>query len=107
MGYTRWNPTDWDSFSTTAKTKRADEIFTARSIQAPMDPSKVSVREARDSVANPNSTPIIIALDVTGSMGIIPEYMIKEGLGTLVEEIIKRKPVSDPQIMFMGVGDAN
>lgn len=103
----RWNPTDWDSFSTATKAKRADEIFTSRGIKDPLDPSKLSFREARDSTISPNSTPIIIALDVTGSMGIIPEYMIKEGLGTLVEEIIKRKPVSDPQIMFMGVGDAN
>lgn len=107
MGYSRWDPTDWDTFSTATKSKRADEIFTARSIKAPLDPVKIEFREARDSAANPNSTPIIVALDVTGSMGVIPEYMIKEGLGTLVEEIIKRKPVTDPQIMFMGVGDAN
>ena len=106
MGYGRWNPTDWDTFSSTTKTKRADEIFTSHSIKADLDPVKLEFREARDSDKNPNSVPIIIALDVTGSMGIIPEYMIKEGLGTLVGEILKRKPVTDPQIMFMGVGDA-
>lgn len=107
MGHGRWDPADWDSFSTTTKSKRADEIFTAYGINAKLDPKSIAFREARDSDSNPNSTPIIIALDVTGSMGVIPEYMIKEGLGTLVEEILKRKPVSDPQIMFMGVGDAN
>ncbi len=107
MGHGRWDPADWDSFSTTTKTMRADEIFTSYGIKKALDPKEIAYREARDSASNPNSTPIIIALDVTGSMGMIPEYMIKEGLGTLVEEILKRKPVSDPQIMFMGVGDAN
>jgi hypothetical protein len=107
MGYGRFDPADWDSFSSTTKTMRADAIFTARTLKDPVDPKKMEFREARDSAANPNSTPIIVALDVTGSMGVIPEYMIKEGFGTLVDEIIKRAPVSDPQIMFMGVGDAN
>jgi hypothetical protein len=107
MGYGRYDPSDWDTMSSTTKTMRADDIFTARTLKDPVDPKKMEFREARDSAANPNSTPIIVALDVTGSMGIIPEYMIKEGFGTLVGEIIKRAPVSDPQIMFMGVGDAH
>jgi len=107
MGHGRWDPSDWDRFSSTTKTMAADDIFVARGMKTDLDPSKIAYREARDSASNPNSTPIIVALDVTGSMGVIPEYMIKEGLGTLVEEILKRKPVSDPQIMFMGVGDAN
>ncbi len=107
MGYSRYDPADWDTLSSATKTMRADDIFTARTLKDPVDPKKIEFREARDSTANPNSTPIIIALDVTGSMGVIPEYMIKEGFGTLVGEIIKRAPVSDPQIMFMGVGDAN
>ena len=107
MGYTRWDPSDWDTHKTTTKGKTVDEIFTSRSAAPEMEPDKITVREARDSALNPNSTPIIVALDVTGSMDQIPHYMIREGLGTLVDEILKRKPVSDPQIMFMGVGDAN
>lgn len=103
----RWDPSDWDSFSSTTKTMRADDIFDSRGMHADLDPKTIAFREARDSAISPNSTPIIVALDVTGSMGIIPEYMIKEGLGTLVEELLKRKSVPDPQFMFMGVGDAN
>jgi hypothetical protein len=39
-------------------------------------------------------------------MGIIADAMAREGLGTLVEEILKRKPVSDPHILACGIGDA-
>jgi hypothetical protein len=72
-----------------------------------MDPRNVQMRESRDSKDNPLSTPIILALDVTGSMGIIADKLAREGLGVLVEEILSRKPVTDPHIMVMGVGDAN
>lgn len=65
------------------------------------------MRESRDSVDNPNSTPIIIAIDVTGSMGIIADVLAREGLGTLFKELLDRKPVTDPHLMFMAVGDAN
>jgi hypothetical protein len=71
-----------------------------------LDPKGVRIRESRDSNDNPNSTPIIIALDVTGSMGMIADVIAREGLGTLFKEILDRKPVTDPHLMFMAVGDA-
>src|SRR5690606_25429877 len=43
----------------------------------------------------------------TGSMGEIAGILAREGLGTLVESILDRKPVSDPHIMVMGVGDSS
>ena len=43
--------------------------------------------------------------DVTGSMGMIADALARKGLGTMVEEILARKPVSDPHIMCMGIGD--
>jgi hypothetical protein len=63
------------------------------------------LRESRDSADNPASNALIVALDVTGSMGIIPDYMVREGLKTLFTEVYSRRPVSDPHIMLMGVGD--
>jgi hypothetical protein len=69
-----------------------------------MDPKGIDVRESRDSVKNPESNAIIIGMDVTGSMAIILDSMMRK-LNTLVEEIYDRKPVSDPHIMCMGIGD--
>lgn len=88
-------------------TKSSDEIFTqskSHRIHESMEPSKALLRESRDSVNHPNSVPIIIALDTTGSMGSIPNYLVKEGLPKLVSSIIQRG-IPDPQILFLGVGD--
>lgn len=106
MGTTRWSPTDWGTYATTASTKSRDEIFASRKLAAELDPKGAGIRESRDSEANPNSNAIIVALDVTGSMGVIADVMARQGLGTLMEEIVKRKPVTDPHVMMMGVGDA-
>lgn len=107
MGSARWNPSDWDNYTTHARTKDRASIFTAHALNPDFDPRNIQVRESVDSAANPASTPIIVALDVTGSMGRIPEQLIKGSLGTFIEEIYRRKPVSDPHLMFMGVGDAH
>jgi len=85
-------------------TKASHDIFTARSINNAMDPIDVSVRESRDSKDHPNSIPIILALDVTGSMGTIPHFLVKEGLPHMMEKVIE-DGVPDPQVLFLGIGD--
>jgi hypothetical protein len=69
-----------------------------------LDPKNLTVRESRDSDLNPLSTPIMVGLDVTGSMSMVLDAMVR-GLGTLVKEIYDRKPVSDPHILCGGIGD--
>ena len=84
--------------------KSGEQIFTQRSLSGAMSPQGVVLREARDSEEHPNSFPIILALDVTGSMGAIPTYLVKEGLPALMDKIISAG-VKDPQLLFMGIGD--
>lgn len=62
------------------------------------------VRECRDSEEHPNTTPIIIAFDVTGSMGTIPHKMVTKLLPKLMDRL-KEIGVSDPELLFMGFGD--
>jgi hypothetical protein len=76
-------------------------------MHADLDPKGVKVRESRDSTENPESTPIIVGLDVTGSMGMLADAIARKGLGTLFENILDNSPVTGPHLMFMGVGDAN
>jgi len=85
-------------------TKSATEIFTQKQINNAMSPHGVVLRESRDSEEHPNSLAIVLALDVTGSMGSIPHHLVKDGLPTIVDKIIK-KGIKDPQILFLGVGD--
>lgn len=105
MGYSRWDASDWRGHSAGLHGLRRDEVFGGRSLHPDLDPSRAGVRESRDSKLNPESNPVIVALDVTGSMGMIAEVIARDGLGTLVEEMLVRQPVSDPHLMFMGVGD--
>lgn len=89
------------------KTKSVNEIFeqnTKRQIHEQMDPKGVVIRESRDSEAHPHSIPIIIALDLTGSMGHIPHELVKDGLPKIMSGIIQHG-IPDPQVLFLGVGD--
>lgn len=84
-------------------TKSSGEIF-SRSMNSAMSPNGIDIRESRDSEEHPNSVAIIIALDVTGSMGSIPLYLIREGLPAIMQKIID-SGVKDPQVLFLAIGD--
>ena len=107
MGHARWDPKDWKSYRRKTLTGRARaEVFSRSSIRPDFDPLNITTRESRDSVANPESNAIIVAFDETGSMGSIPDAFVREGLSTLVTEVIERRPVTDPHLLIMGFGDA-
>lgn len=107
MGSGRWSADDWAAYSSAhIRGKRSvDDIYTSRSLARELDPRGVAVRESCDSADNPQSTALIVALDVTGSMSKVLDAMARTGLPTLAEEIYARQPITDPHIMFMGIGD--
>lgn len=105
MGGGSYDPIASRSRSTTYyQTMSREEVFKQRKIDPEMDPKRITVRESRDSEEHPESFPIIIALDETGSMGHIPELIIKNVLPDIMESILNAG-VKDPQICFMGIGD--
>lgn len=109
MGGPTFDPGHWATFSAAKVTGRpTSTVFSARGIRDSLNPKNMKnmLRESCDDDACPNSTAIMIGLDETGSMGIIPDYMVRTGLPKLFQEIYDRKPVTDPHILFMGVGDA-
>ncbi len=107
MGGGTFDSAHYASFTASTRGKTTEEVYKERNLHNNLNPHGVKVRESRDSKDNPQSTPIIVALDVTGSMGSLADVIARKGLGVLFESILKRKPVTDPHIMFMGVGDAN
>ena len=107
MGSGTFDRAAYTSYSASTLGKTTDALYGSRTMHKNLDPLGVKVRESRDSVDNPHSTPLIVGLDVTGSMGILADVIAREGLGVLFTGVIDRKPISDPHVMFMGIGDAN
>lgn len=106
MGTSRWDPEDWDAYACRAKSMDAADLFRSTKLHEDLDPQNIVLRESCDSSLNPLSTPIIVAVDETGSMGMLAETLIRNGLGVLIEEIYDRKPVTDPHVMCIAFGDA-
>jgi hypothetical protein len=79
------------------------QIFSRRSLDTEMSP-KDTIRECRDSVDHPNSIPIIIALDVTGSMGHVPDAFVRNEMTKMMADLYN-SGLKDSQVLFMGIGD--
>ncbi len=76
-----------------------------RAAHALLDVNGVALREARDSDEHPESFPISVLIDVTGSMARIPAQ-ITEKLPELNGLLVRKHYATDPQIMVGGIGDA-
>ena len=80
---------------------RAQEMFKQRRIAPELDPKNV-IRECCDSEEHPNTKPVILALDVTGSMGGASVKVAKE-LNVIMTELYGK--VKDVEFLIMGIGD--
>lgn len=106
MGSGSWTSQDWNRYSKQTITGRStSQIYSSTNVKSEFDPMNIKVRESCDGDDHPNSNAIIIGLDVTGSMSDILKSVANK-LSVLVQEILDRKPVSDPHIMFNAIGDA-
>ena len=76
-------------------------MFKARHLDSALDPKNV-VRECCDSEEHPNTLPVILALDVTGSMGDAAVEIAKK-LNVIMTKLYK--DVKDVEFMIMGIGD--
>lgn len=81
------------------------QVFKERKMVPEFDPSKMKLpREALDSALSPHSRGIILAEDVTGSMGRYLLSLFKEDFPRLITKIYDSVSYN-PHVMFMGVGD--
>ena len=84
-----------------------DQTFTQQKEQRAhkdMLPEGIVLREACDSEVHPNTVPVQLWLDVTGSMREIPHQLIKHGLPKMISKIIE-SGVPDVALMFGAIGD--
>jgi hypothetical protein len=75
--------------------------FTAIKIDPTLDPKNV-VRECANSNEHPNTIPVILALDVTGSMGPACQETA-EALGVIMTDLYTK--FKDIEFCIMGIGD--
>ena len=79
------------------------EFFKARTINDALNPYNV-MRECRDSAEHPCTIPVILALDVTGSMGTAAKTCASK-LNVIMTKIFEDKEVKDVEFMIVGIGD--
>lgn len=104
MGGGNWSNDAYAHIQHDYTTKSVDQIFTNKNLVDTMSPKDVKFRESRDSAEHPESLPVIIFVDVTGSMGDIPENIIRHKLGKLMDVLIKHG-IAHPQLLFGAIGD--
>lgn len=78
------------------------QTYIARSLDKSLDPTKFNVRECVNSDEHPNTIPVILALDVTGSMGSACSETAA-ALGLIMTELYKK--FKDIEFCIMGIGD--
>lgn len=108
MGGGSWSSDHFKATSAPRAHAPIHSTFKATTLHEDVDPAKMKggLRESRDSADHPESNAIIVAFDHTGSMGEIPHFFAKEGLGTLMDELLKKQPVPHPQLLVAAVGDS-
>jgi len=77
------------------------DIFKSRTINEALNPYKVT-RECCDSEEHPKTIPVILALDVTGSMGDAAKEVATK-LNIIMTDLYSK--VKDVEFMIMGIGD--
>jgi hypothetical protein len=115
MGDGRWNEATYRSARSERVAKGVDDFAYSKSVQSgqtaaiiheTLDPKKIKgVRESRDSSDHPESLPVAVFFDVTGSMRTLPRTF-QQKLPNLMSLLTRRGNIKDPHVLFGAVGDA-
>lgn len=113
MGSGAWTTSSFVNYSTVTKkmtvnsrgeldsSYTAQQIFTQRKMADELNPFG-KMRECRDTEEHPATVPVILALDVTGSMGKAASEVAKK-LNTIMTQLYES--VKDVEFMVMAIGD--
>ena len=113
MGSSTWKSVDYAAYTCasrgcdldtfTTMSFNAQDLYKSRKLADVLNPYKV-MRECCDSEEHPNTTPIILALDVTGSMG-GSSVKVAQQLNTIMTDIYASGAVPDVEFCIMAIGD--
>ena len=111
MGGGAWTTSAYSSYMKSTRgitnvnsitTNTVNQFYNSYSLDPALDPKGVNVRECRDSEEHPNTIPVILALDVTGSMGSACAAVARQ-LDKIITGLYE--DVDDVEFMVMGIGD--
>ena len=108
MGCGSYTARDWEKLRSARKITSdasAANLFQNRQMLDKFNPKYIAMRETRDNDEHPNSTPIAIGVDVTGSIGYFSEEIVKNSLNEIMKKLYASNVIPDPQLMFAAVGD--
>jgi len=114
MGSSPWSSTEYDSYVKTTRgvdsktfatsSYNTQEIFKSKRLNKELDPYNVK-RECCDCNEHPNTFPVILALDVTGSMG-QAAVKVAQKLGEIMTKLLMDSSIKkDVEFCIMGIGD--
>ena len=92
-----------DSVAYAASTLNTQEVYKARTLDKDLNPKNV-MRECCDTEEHPHTLPVILALDVTGSMGMAATEVAKK-LGVIMGDLYDDKDIPDVEFCVMAIGD--
>lgn len=92
---------EYDTTTLRASVKSVQEAYKQTRLHPSLNPKGV-VRECVNNEEHPNTIPVILALDVTGSMGNACKE-VAEALGVIMVDLYKK--FKDIEICIMGIGD--
>lgn len=109
MGSGAWTSTAYCNYASTRgididnlSARSVNQFYTANKMDPALNPKGVKIRECRDSEEHPNTIPIILGLDVTGSMGSACAAVARQ-LDKIITGLYE--DVKDVEFMVMGIGD--
>lgn len=108
MGHGSYTASDWAKLKHSRginSQSSVNQLFTKRQMDDKYNPRFIQYRESCDSDDSPESTPIIIGFDVTGSMGYLAEEIAKNAMNETVTQIYDKQPVTNPHILCAAFGN--
>ena len=114
MGWGSWDVQSYNSYTTssrgmdahtfaTSDSFTAQDMYVSRHLASELNPLKV-MRECCDSDEHPQTLPVILALDVTGSMG-RAAVRVAQKLNDIMTTLYADASIKDIEFCVMGIGD--
>lgn len=113
MGGGAWTSASYSTYTTSTRgislddfvntNYSAQEMYTSRRLAPELNPHNV-MRECCDTEEHPKTLPVILALDVTGSMGDASVKVAKK-LNEIMTDLYTDSNIKDIEFCIMGIGD--